>query len=275
MDKYNNPSGNTNSNDNNPWDYRPDQIDDTQEIPVVDNAEPAEENAASNGPDHTPEYTPSSDYNAPETEHKSHIGRNLSIVGAVAVAAVAGSIALFNGNNQPTKATDATGITQTEQLTDTENSNTQFSPDLYGLKPDPEKIQNYNDNMLYLDGLTVQEFSNSCGVDNLMQAYQYAGEDLGSRLKTCVEQMGYNVNNYGIRTTAAGTLCATSLGSFDINTDDNKFGSIQILAQIEDNNFNIQISVFPFDPDTDKVIEYNTDTIPTPEEAAQILADNS
>lgn len=275
MDKYNNPSGNTNSNDNNPWDYRPDQIDDTQEIPVVDNAEPAEENAASNGPDHTPEYTPSSDYNAPETEHKSHIGRNLSIVGAVAVAAVAGSIALFNGNNQPTKATDATGITQTEQLTDTENSNTQFSPDLYGLKPDPEKIQNYNDNMLYLDGLTVQEFSNSCGVDNLMQAYQYAGEDLGSRLKTCVEQIGYNVNNYGIRTTAAGTLCATSLGSFDINTDDNKFGSIQILAQIEDNNFNIQISVFPFDPDTDKVIEYNTDTIPAPEEAAQILADNS
>lgn len=273
MDKYNNPSGNTNSNDNNPWDYRPDQIADTQEIPVVDNTEPTEENAASNDPDHIPEYTPSSYYNASETEHKSHIGRNL-FIGAVAVTAVAGSIALFNGNNQPTKATDATGITQTEQLTDTENSNTQFSPDSYGLKPDPEKIQNYNDNMLYLDGLTVQEFSNSCGVDNLMQAYQYAGEDLGSRLETCVEQMGYNVNNSGIRTTAAGTLCATSLGSFDINTDDNKFGSIQILAQIEDNNFNIQISVFPFDPDIDKVIEYNTDTIPTPEEAAQILADN-
>ena len=271
MDKHNNPSGNINNSNDNPWEYQANEVENTQEIPVVNDESPR--GNGDNNMHSAPEYTPST--YAPETKQESHLGRNLSIVGAVAVAAVAGSIALFNGNNQPTKATDATDITRTEQLTDTENSNTQFSPDSYGLKPDPEKIQNYNDNMLYLDGLTVQEFSNSCGVDNLMQAYQYAGEDLGSRLKTCVEQMGYNVNNYGIRTTAAGTLCATSLGSFDINTDDNKFGSIQILAQIEDNNFNIQISVFPFDPDTDKVIEYNTDTIPTPEEAAQILADNS
>ena len=36
MDKYNNPSDNTNNNDdNNTWDYQPDQIDDTQEIPVA------------------------------------------------------------------------------------------------------------------------------------------------------------------------------------------------------------------------------------------------
>lgn len=280
MDKYNNPSGNTNSNDNNPWDYRPDQIDDTQEIPVVDNTEPTEENAASNDPDHIPEYTPSSYYNASETEHKSHIGRNL-FIGAVAVAAVAGAVAMFSGNQvkatQPNTSATAPATHEQKKYTGgykyihAENDTNVEQP----LEPDANKIQEYKETEPYVDGLSVTEFSNYCGFDNLSESYQYRGETISGALEACIEDMGYNVPSSGIRTTPDGVLCITSLGEFELGTNTDSFGEIQVLAQIENNIFNIQLSIFPFSPDTDRVLEYNSDVVPTPDEARQMLADNN
>lgn len=137
-------------------------------------------------------------------------------------------------------------------------------------EPDSSKISNYNETQAYSDGLTVTEFANSCGFDNLQQAYQYAGDDLGSRLETCIEQMGYNVTNSGMRTTSSGILCATSLTSFELPDRDDKFVQMQVLAEIENNQFNIQMSLFPFDKDTDRTLEIETDTVPIPDGALQI-----
>lgn len=267
MDKFNNPSGNVNNNDNNPWDYQPDQIDNTQEIPAVDNTEPTGENATNNEPDHAPEHTPSNHYNAPETKHKSHIGRNL-FIGAVAVA-VAGTVALFNGGQ--TSATAPEEPVPSEQISTDEDHN---QPSLSSQTDNPN-TESYDKAPSHADGLSIEEFANTCDASTLEQAYANEGGDLELRLAGRMEDMGYNVTNSGMRTTYDGVLCAAALGDFDLIDNSDKFGQIQVLAQIESNSFNIQLSVFPFDVETDKAVQYDTDTIPTPEEAAQILADNS
>ena len=143
------------------------------------------------------------------------------------------------------------------------------------LEPDANKIQEYKETEPYVDGLSVTEFSNYCGFDNLSESYQYRGETISGALEACIEDMGYNVPSSGIRTTPDGVLCITSLGEFELGTNTDSFGEIQVLAQIENNIFNIQLSIFPFNPDTDRVLEYNSDVVPTPDEARQMLADNN
>ncbi len=45
---------------------------------------------------------------------------------------------------------------------------------------------------------------------------------------------------------------------------------MEVLAEIENNQFNISMSLFPFDKDTDRILEIETDTVPTPDGALQI-----
>ena len=266
MDRYNNPSDNNNSY--NPWESHDDNLDTTQEIPVIDDTNTTTTNDDAESNYNIPEYTPSSYNTAPETEHKSHIGRNF-VIGAVAVAAVAGAAAMFSGNQ-----TNAAGPI-TSSGTEISAPSHEINEPTTSTNPDTEKIQAYKDTQAYADGLTIQEFANSCGFDNLSDVYDYCGKDTSNHLQYEIGKMGYHVSNSGIKATYDGILCATSLAEFELIDNTDKFGQMQVLAEIENNNFNIQLSVFPFDIETDKIIEYDADTIPTPEEAAQILADNS
>lgn len=190
-----------------------------------------------------------------------------SIASTTAAIALAGVLAL-SGCNQATSSPSTTGNQTASESADEQPATSQEVT--ASTQPDSSKISNYNETQAYSDGLTVTEFSNSCGFDNLQQAYQYAGDDLGSRLATCIEQMGYNVTNYGIRTTSSGVLCATSLTFFELPDRQDKFVSMEVLAEIENNQFNISMSLFPFDKDTDRILEIETDTVPTPDGALQI-----
>lgn len=189
------------------------------------------------------------------------------IASTTAAIALAGVLAL-SGCNQPATSSSTTGNTTASEAASEQSATSEEVA--ASTEPDPSKISNYNETQAYSDGLTVTEFANSCGFDNLQQAYQYAGDDLGSRLETCIEQMGYNVTNSGIRTTNSGVLCATSLTSFELPDRDDKFVQMQVLAEIENNQFNIQMSLFPFDKDTDRTLEIETDTVPTSDGALQI-----
>ncbi len=190
-----------------------------------------------------------------------------SIASTTAAIALAGVLAL-SGCNQATSSPSTTGNQTASESADEQPATSQEVT--ASTEPDSSKISNYNETQAYSDGLTVTEFSNSCGFDNLQQAYQYAGDDLGSRLETCIEQMGYNVTNSGIRTTSSGVLCATSLTSFELPDRQDKFVAMEVLAEIENNQFNISMSLFPFDKDTDRILEIETDTVPTPDGALQI-----
>lgn len=266
MDKHNNPSNNINNSNDNPWEHQANEVENTQEIPVVNDESPK-----GNGDNNThsaPEYTPST--YAPETKRESHLGRNL-FIGAVAVAAVAGSIALFNGNNQSTKAIDTTGTTQAEQLADTENSDTQFSPDSFGDQPDNNKIQAYKDSAAYSDGLSIQEFANSCGFDDLTEAYRYYGEDISNRLQSEMSAMGYHINGYEVVVSQQGELFSSISSSFTPSNGVANLVGVGVEAYVERNIYHIRIHSVP---SNGAHLEYDTDTIPTPDEAAQLLADN-
>ena len=274
MDKYNNPSGNTNSNDNNPWDYRPDQIDDTQEIPVVDNAEPVEENAASNGPDHTPEYTPSSDYNAPETEHKSHIGRNFLLAGLAAVA-ITGAVTLFNSNQTNAVSSEQPTLDQTVKYDNEESYTETTIPDnAYEMQDsDPEKVYDYNHSDVMNDGLDASEIASSMGYDSLLLAVNSEGtNEVASGIITSVADMGYASGSSWDMTPANGKTALRTNYGFSM---DNGNGGMTLYTFIQDGNFYIQLLETNDQGDNIASYDYDSNVVPTPEEAAQILADNS
>lgn len=265
MDRYNNPSDNNNSYS--PWESHDDNLDTTQEIPVVDDTDATTTNDDAESNYNIPEYTPSSYNTAPETEHKSHIGRNF-VIGAVAVAAVAGAVAMF-GSNQ-TNAAGPTTSSGTEISTPSYETNRGTATT--STNPDTKRIQTYEDTQAYADGLTVQEFANSCGFDNLSDVYNYCGEDISSRLQYEMSKMGYHINGYEMITDPQGKLFSSISGSFVPENGSAKLIGVGVEAYIEDNTYRIQMHSVP---NNGVYIDYNTDTIPTPEEAAQILADNS
>ena len=262
MDKHNNPSGNINNSNDNPWEYQANEVENTQEIPVVNDESPR--GNGDNNMHSAPEHTPST--YAPETKQESHLGRNLSIVGAVAVAAVAGAVAMFSGNQ-----TNAAGPI-TSSGTEISAPSHETNEPTTSTNPDTEKIQAYKDTQAYADGLTIQEFANSCGFDNLSDVYNYCGEDISSRLQYEMSKMGYHINGYEMVTDPQGKLFSSISGSFVPENSATKLIGVGVEAYIEDNTYHIQMHSVP---NNGVYIDYNTDTIPTPEEAAQILADNS
>ncbi len=263
MDRYDNPSDNNNSY--NPWESHDDDLGTTQDIPVAKNSDTTTTDEDAESDYSIPEYTPSSYNTAPETEHKSHIGRNF-VIGAVAVAAVAGAAAMFSGNQ-----TNAVGPI-TSSSTEISAPGYETNEPTTSTNPDTEKIQAYKDTQAYADGLTIQEFANSCGFDNLSDVYNYCGEDISSRLQYEMSKMGYHINGYEMVTDPQGKLFSSISGSFVPENGATKLIGVGVEAYIEDNTYRIQMHSVP---NNGVYIDYNTDTIPTPEEAAQILADNS
>ena len=264
MDKYNNPSGNINNSNDNPWEYQANEVENTQEIPVVNDESPRG-NGDNNMHMHSaPEHIPST--YAPETKQESHLGRNLSIVGAVAVAAVAGAVVMFNGNqvNAVSPVEASTQNIAAQESTQEDNITT-------STEPDSQKIQNYKDSKPYEDGLTVQEFANSCGFDNLSEVCDYYSDDSASRLQYEMSQMGYHANGYELMMDQKGELLITVSSSFAPDNSSTLI-SLGVEAYIYKDLYHIRIYNMPNDGVS---VEYDTDTIPTPEEAARILADNS
>ena len=264
MDKYNNPSNNFNDNNDNPWEYQPDDISNTQELPVI-----STEPAVSDGDEYESSSTSthnSFDTNAPETEHKSHIGRNL-LIGAVAVAAVAGAVALFNGNT-----TNAAGPEQPISTNQTNDSGNEVYSPTASTEPDRAKMQDYKNGKLYQDGLTVQEFANSCGFNTLSEVCDYYSDDSASRLQYEMSQMGYHANGYELMMDQKGELLITVSSSFTPNDDSTALISLGVEAYVYKDLYHVRIYNIPSDGTS---VEYDTDTIPTTDEAAQMLADNS
>lgn len=275
MDKHNNPSKNINNSNDNPWEYQVNEVENTQEIPVV-----SDESPRGNGDSNThsaPEYAPST--YAPETEQKSHIGRNL-FIGAVAVAAVAGAVVMFSGNQtnatRPNESAVAPATQEQKKYTggykyigaEDESTIDTTTP----LEPDTEKIQEYKEAEPYQDGLTVQEFANSQGFDAVADAYNYQGEDIRYSLKSIVGEMGYGLNSASCTTTSDGKPVISVGGTFDFSSGNISRGMIGVTYDPDGNNFYIQLSVIP--TTGDYVAEFSSDTIPTLDEARQILADN-
>lgn len=105
MDKFNIPSDDNNINGAGDWKTVPDDISDTAELPIIDQAND-DKDADESDPEAREDDSSVFDSNqnveagtvAETIEHKSHKLRN-TIIGAVAIAAMASGIALFNGNN--------------------------------------------------------------------------------------------------------------------------------------------------------------------------------
>ena len=140
------------------------------------------------------------------------------------------------------------------------------------LEPDTEKIQEYKEAEPYQDGLTVQEFANSQGFDAVADAYNYQGEDIRYSLKSIVSEMGYGLNSASCTTTSDGKPVISVGGTFDFSSGNISRGMIGVTYDPDGNNFYIQLSVIP--TTGDYVAEFSSDTIPTLDEARQILADN-
>lgn len=262
MDKHNNPSGNINNSNDNPWEYQTNDVENTQEIPVISDESPRGD--GDNNTHSAPEYTPST--YAPETKQESHLGRNL-FIGAVAVAAVVGAVAVFSGNQVNATSPAETSVQNVATQESTRGNNITTNID-----PDSQKIQNYKDSKPYEDGLTVQEFANSCGFDNLSEVCDYYGDDSASRLQYEMSQMGYHANGYELTMDQKGELLITVSSSFTPNNDSATLISLGVEAYVYKDSYHIRIYNIPSDGTS---VEYDTDTIPTTEEAARILAENS
>lgn len=206
------------------------------------------------------------DISAREAGYKRRF-RRIFVTGAALVAAVAGSVALVGCDQAGSTGTDAPSAEASAPNSAADETTATTSTD-----PDTDKIQAYEDAEAYTDGLSVSEFANSCGFDTLSEAYAYWEDDIPSRLQYEMSKMGYHTNGYEMVTNPQGELFASIAASFTPDNGIAKLVGVGVEAYIDRNAFTIRIHGVP---NNDVRTEYDTDTIPTPDEAAQILADNS
>ena len=267
MDRFNKPTNNNYLNDDssnygNEWEH--DDIDKTSELPPVGESRP------------TPEVSP------------NHRGRNI-VIGAIAIAAIAGGVALFNSSNnaqatapnsQPsitTNANDTSSANIGETLSPTPNAGADNIGETLSPTPDidPTKIEHYDQTKPYTDGLSVEEFSNACGFDNLADAYTYrSGEKFANRLSFEIGNMGYYPSSRSADYTPDGQPCAKVLATFDTTSIVAKStGMLYVTALVDQNTFNIDISIAPLEAGG-KIYNYDSDTIPTVDETLEIIREH-
>ena len=133
-------------------------------------------------------------------------------------------------------------------------------------------MNSYEDEEAYTDGLSVDEFAESCGFKTVADAYNYYRDDLGGRLRAEVDRMGYHLDSDNASLGDDGKPYFTTGGTFDCTVDGVTCGMVGIAYNPQENNFHIQISVMP--STGDYVADFYDDTIPTAAEAAQIVADS-
>ena len=130
MDKFNIPSDDNNINGAGDWETVPDDISDTAELPIIDQAnddKDTDESDLETGGDDSSVFGKN---NIAETvERKPHKLRN-AVIGAVAIVAVASGIALFNGNNS-SQAVSVPGNTSADSAITTTNQEQVAEPEAY------------------------------------------------------------------------------------------------------------------------------------------------
>ena len=269
MDKHNNPSGNINNSNDNPWEYQTNEVENTQEIPVVNDESPRGD--GDNNTHSAPEYTPST--YAPETKQESHLGRNL-FVGAVAAVAVTAAAVLFNGNTTNAASSKQPSIEQSHTYEDEESYTEETLPDnAYEMQDkDPKKVYDYNHSDVMNDGLDASEIASSMGYDSLLLAVNSEGtNEVANGIITSVADMGYASGGSWDMTPANGKTALRTNYGFSMN---NGNGGMTLYTFIQDGNFYIQLLETNNQGDNIASYDYNSDVIPTPDEAAQLLADN-
>lgn len=240
----------TGDNSANNGDYTPESFsdtDDTTQLPKLD------EHANGFNSNDTPDTLPSTnqEQNSPEnnnSEHKSHLGRNL-VIGGVAVA-LAFSAWAFSQNGDTTKPTsDADSKPVITEGYDNEQSyvnDEQTEPVI--TQPETELTSS--------NGLTVDEL-----VDEL-----YPNQSLDEALRTDPTEVGEEIAYWlatdgGYNTDAKPLNNSNASAAFDTGT-----------ITVETNNSGFTISIGLYGNPT--LYEYNTQVVPTATEAEQIALDN-
>lgn len=136
MDKFNIPSDDNNINGVGDWETVPDDISDTAELPIIDQANDDKDTDESDPvarEDDSSVFDSNKNVdgnNATEAvERKPHKLRN-AVIGAVAIVAVASGVALFNGNNN-SQAVSVPGNTSADSAITTTNQEQVAEPEAY------------------------------------------------------------------------------------------------------------------------------------------------
>lgn len=210
------------------------------------------------------------------------------VVGASFAIVLAGTGALAGCS----QGSDASGSSPAQAETANDSSNQEQSsddgpqaeetlpPDAYETAEWDAKIANeYHHSNVMDDGLTAAEIANSMGYESLLIAVNSEGtKEVASGIQLAIQDMGYTANSSWEMTPAfinkeEKTALFTSYGW---RLDETRLISMNVFTFIQDGLFHFQLNMMA-DGSTDYLAEYDydSDTVPTPEDAFQLLEDNS
>lgn len=153
-------------------------------------------------------------------------------------------------------------------------------PDAYETaERDPKLANKYHHSDVMDDGLTADEIANSMGYESLLIAVNSEGtKEVATGIQLAIQDMGYTANSSWEMTPAfinkeEKTALFTSYGW---RLDETRLISMNVFTFIQDGLFHFQLNMMA-DGYTDYLAEYeyDSDTVPTPEDALQLLQDNS
>lgn len=217
-------------------------------------------------------------------------GRPLSrfVVGASFAIVLAGAGALAGcsqggdaSGSSPAQVEAVDEATAEEQSSaDGQQAEETLPPDAYETaERDPKLANTYHHSDVMDDGLTADEIANSMGYESLLIAVNSEGtNEVATGIQLAIQDMGYTANSSWEMTPAfinkeKKTALFTSYGW---RLDETRLISMNVFTFIQDGLFHFQLNMMA-DGSTDYLAEYeyDSDTVPTPEDALQLLQDNS
>lgn len=190
------------------------------------------------------------------------------MIGAIAIVAVTVSVALLSGRNG-----HAEPVRQSDERAQSTNQAVQAIPDSAEEPSSPTSGSEPAETSMFGGGLTVQAFLDLCDAESFSDAYVKEGDDLMFELQAQARELGYAIDG-GDVISSQGTACIYASGTFDMS-DMQAGGSFGVRINLNKEQFNIQLAERPESGGPSaNVVNFDTDAIPTPEEAAEILVNN-
>ena len=161
-----------------------------------------------------------------------------------------------------------------EQQTPDEQQYTEetLPPDAYQMaERDHEMVYNYRHSDVMDDGLTASEIANSMGYESLQIAVNSEGtNEVAAGIRMSIQDMGYSSgSSWEMKQVSGKTALYTNYGS---SLSKNRLLNMNVFTFIQDADFFIQLSIKDYDTlETICSYEYDSDIVPTPDDALRLL----